>query len=200
MLAALMLAGALAGAGCGRLLDSEAGGDYTNPADRERLQLVESFHFTADVENLKRGASDKLGGDIGYTLEHFPNHHRALAAMARLGLRDKAAKVAGAHYTVVCYFERALHFSPDDAVVRATYGGYLLAAGSAEAALEQMLEAARLAPDDAANHYNLGLLYAGQKNYSQARVQARLAYRLGFPLPGLKNRLRAAHQWDGFTP
>jgi tetratricopeptide (TPR) repeat protein len=181
---------------CGQLIHHDQGGDYTNADDRPGLAVVEQFHFTSDVERLVRGVSDTLGGDIGYTLEHFPNHHRALAAMARLGLRDKTSKPHGARYSVECYFDRALRQKPDDPKVHALFGGYLLALGQADAALEQLQSAAQLAPSDATAHYNLGLLYLRRKNYAQARASAQQAYTLGFPLPGLKNKLVAAGQWQ----
>ncbi|MGV7206252.1 tetratricopeptide repeat protein [Oxalobacteraceae bacterium A2-2] len=192
---ALLLAPAAAHAQCGELAHHDQGGDYTNADDRQGLRVVEQFHFTPAVEQLRRGATDTLGGDIGYTLEHFPNHHRALSAMARLGLRDKTPRPAGARYTVACYFERAIRFRPQDARVRALYGGYLLALQSQDAALEQLAEAARLEPDNATSHYNLGLLYLKRKDYAHARESALRAYALGFPLPGLRNQLAAAGQW-----
>lgn len=196
MITAIMLAAALSGAACGELVPHEAGGDYTDAGDRKNLALVETFHFTADVDNLRRGISGTLADDIGYTLEHFPNHHRALAAMARLGMREKAAKPAGARYTVDCYFERALRFKPSDAQVRTIYGGYLLATNRADAALEQMQKASRLDPSNATAHYNLGLLFVKRKDFAQAREHAHEAYRLGFPLPGLKKQLADAGQWQ----
>jgi Tfp pilus assembly protein PilF len=196
VIGALVLAAAIVSLDCGQLVRHAAGGDYTDAGDRKNLPVVEAYHFTADVENLRRGVSAKLGGDIAYTLEHFPNHHRALAAMAKLGLREKTRKAAGARYSVDCYFERALRFKADDAVVRAIYGSYLLAAGQADGALEQMLEAVRIDPSNATTQYNLGLLFVKRKDYQQARVHARQAYQLGFPLPGLRNQLIDARQWD----
>jgi Tfp pilus assembly protein PilF len=200
-LLALPLLGACAAAPsaqaeCGPLIHHDQGGDYTNADDRQGLTVVEQFHFTRDVETLRRGASDTLGGDIGYTLEHFPNHHRALAAMARLSLRDKTNQPQGAKYSVECYFERALRLRQDDAKVHALFGGYLLALGQADAALAQLRDAAQLAPSDATNHYNLGLLYLRKKDYAQARASAQQAYALGFPLPGLRNKLQAAGHWQ----
>lgn len=170
------------------------GGDYNNPEDRRGLALVE-FHFPPQVENLSKGVTGQLGGDIGYTLEHFPNHARALAAMAKLGLRDKSGQPPGAHYTVICYFERAIGFVPADARVRSVYGSYLLTLGQPDAALTQLTEAVRLDPDNATGHYNLGLLYLNRKDDAAALRHAQQAYSLGFPLPGLKNRLRAAGIW-----
>ena len=195
LLAALLLASAAARADCGGFTHHDQGGDYTKATDREGLAVVEQFHFTPQVEQLTSGSSDTLGGDIGYTLEHFPNHHRALAAMAKLALRDKTEKPQGATYTVQCYFDRALRYAPADAKVRSIFGGYLLAQGQLDQALEQLREAARLEPDNATTHYNLGLLYLRKHDYVQSRAEAEQAYARGFPLPGLKNILKAAGQW-----
>lgn len=183
------------GEACGTYVYRAPGGDYTNPVDRQDLTEVEHFHFTPEVERLVRGTTGSLGADIGYTLDHFPNHHRALASMSRLALRDKTRKPYGAHYSIDCYFDRALRYRPDDARVHALYGGYLLGLGMSDAALEQLKQAARLEPGNATTHYNLGLLYLKRKDYEQARASAHTAYGLGFPLPGLKNQLTAAGQW-----
>lgn len=181
---------------CGQVLRFESGGDYANPDDRQNLIVVEEYHFTPNVEHLVRGESGSLGADLDYTLQHFPNHARALASMARLGLRDKTAKPQGAKFSVTCYFDRAIRFRPDDAKVRSTFGGYLLALGQDDHALEQLQEAARLAPGNATTYYNLGLLYLKRHDYPHARESAQQAYRLGFPLAGLKSKLQAAGEWQ----
>ncbi|MES2739982.1 MAG: tetratricopeptide repeat protein [Pseudomonadota bacterium] len=192
------LAGALpcdARADCPPYSAHNTGGDYTDPNDRAKLAVVEQFHFTAPVENLLRGISGTLGDDISYTLEHFPNHHRALAALAKLGLREKAPQPRGAKYTIGCFFERAIGFKSADPAVRTVYGAYLLASGQHEAALLQLREAARLDPDNPTTNYNLGLMYVKKKDYALALEHAHKAYGLGFPLPGLKNQLTAAGRW-----
>jgi Tfp pilus assembly protein PilF len=195
---ALSLIGAasLAHAQCDPYKRTHPGGDYTNGDDRTGLAVVEKFHFTPNIEHLVRGESGQLGGEIGYTLEHFPNHHRALAAMAKLGLRDKTAKPGGATYSIACYFDRAIGFKPGDAKVRTIYGAYLLAMKQTEQAMTQLREAARLSPDDPTVNYNLGLMYLKKNDYQQARMHARKAYGHGFPLPGLKNKLSAAGHWS----
>lgn len=182
--------------GCGAVERYQSGGDYTHAEDQQNLKAVEQFHFTPNVERLIRGESGSLGADLDYTLQHFPNHHRALSTMARLGLRDKSVHPAGAKYSIECYFERAIRFRPDDATVRSVFGGYLLALGQDQHALEQFQEAARLAPDNATIQYNLGLLYWKLKDIPHAREAAQRAYQLGFPLPGLRNKLQAAGQWQ----
>ena len=180
---------------CPAYVKHNPGGDYTNADDRQGLAVVENFHFTPNVERLVRGATGSLGADISYTLEHFPNHHRALAAMSRLSLRDKNRRPHGARFPVECYFDRALRYRPDDARVHALFGAYLLALGRNDAALTHLEQAAALEPDNATAQYNLGLLYLKKKDYAKARDSAAKAYGAGFPLPGLKKQLQAAGQW-----
>ena len=196
MIAALVFASAAAAAGCGPIAIYDTGGDFTNAADHAKLSVVEAFHFTPSVENLERGNTDSVGGDISYTLEHFPNHHRALAAMAKLSLREHTPKPVGAKYSVECFFERAIRFRPADATVHSIFGVYLLTQNRSEEALAQLLDAADLDPSNATTHYNLGLLYLKNKDYAKAREHAKRAYALGFPLPGLKTKLEELHQWD----
>jgi hypothetical protein len=45
-------------------------------------------------------------------------------------------------------------------------------------------------------HYNYGLLLTQLKDYEKARKHAKKAYDGGYPLPGLKNQLKAANQWN----
>lgn len=199
-LAALATLGQSSYADCPPFVRHGTGGDYTDPADREKLTVIEAFHFTPPVANLVHGASGSLGADIGYTLDHFPNHAKALAALVKLGRRDKTGQPYGARYTIDCYFDRALRFVPGDPAPRMVYGAYLMANGNDDQALVQLQEAARIAPDNATTHYNLGLLYVKRRDYAGARRHAWLAYGLGFPLPGLKKQLVAAGQWQEAPP
>ena len=186
---------ALAAADCPPYVKGTPGGDYTSAQDREGLSVVEKFHFSRAVETLTQGMTGSLGADIGYTLEHYPNHHRALASMAKLGLRLKSAQPPGARYTVSCFFERAIAYAPQDVTARMVFGNYLLAMGQDGPALEQLDAASRMAPDQATIQYNLGLMYVKKKEYEKASAHAQKAYALGFPLPGLKNKLKAAGKW-----
>jgi Flp pilus assembly protein TadD len=170
--------------------------DYTNSEDKKMLATVEAFHFTSDVENLRAGATGTIGADLNYTLLMFPNHHRALAAMGKLAQREKTLKPKGAQYSVECFFDRAIRFKPNDAMVRMVYATYLLQAAQPDRATEQLVLAAELQPDDPTINYNLGLLYVKKKDYEQARTHARKAYDQGFPLPGLRNQLIQAGKWE----
>jgi tetratricopeptide (TPR) repeat protein len=198
--AVLITAAHAAGAGnyCGDLKNAYGPFDYRTRAEHtENFNLVESAHFTQDVENGIKGNSSTIGGDLDYTLRAIPNHHRALATMARVSVRIKAIMLPGAKYPVECYFERAMRFTPNDGGVRAEFGNYMYALGKPDKAFAAFKDAAAMEPDNAAINYNLGLAYFQKKDYAESVTYAKKAYALGFPLPGLKNKLVAAGKWDG---
>lgn len=110
---------------CGSLQNAYGPIDYrTAPPDKK--QLVEGAHFTREVEQLVRGkTSSEPSGDLDYTLRVFPNHARALRSLMDYGRRKKTDRLAGTHWPVWCYFDRAIRFQPDDSQVRVLYGIYL---------------------------------------------------------------------------
>jgi tetratricopeptide (TPR) repeat protein len=185
---------------CGELTNAYGPFDYAKRNEfAQNFYLIESAHFTPEVEKLIKGSSSYLGGDLDYTLRAVPNHHRALASIAKLGLRDKTTRVPGTKWSVECYFDRAIRFRPDDAGVRNLYGGYLYKLGRINEAIEQLTEAVRLDPENATANHNLGLIYLQEKDYDKAVLHAKKADALGFPLPGLKNKLSEMGKWDA-TP
>jgi tetratricopeptide (TPR) repeat protein len=187
---------------CGRLASLEnAYGpyDYTNPTHfRDRLPIVEKAHFTKAVENLVKARSGSLSGDLDYTLRAFPNHHRALYSLARYRLQYLANKENNRPFDhpAECYFERAIRFKPTDDVVHLIYAIFLHQRGETNLALDHYQATVRLNPDSAEGHYNIGLLYSDLEQYELAMRHATKAYKLGFPLQGLKNRLIKANVWE----
>jgi len=173
--------------------------DYTDPLNNTNLRLVESAHFTSNVKRLQSGnTSAFVGADIDYTLRSFPNHHPALIAMTKLSFKEKTSRPKGAKYSIECYFDRAIRFKPGDGIARMVYGNYLLQLdGRRDDAFEQYHEAVRIQPENANINYNLGLIYMKRKDYEQSIVYAKKAYELGFPLPGLRNKLMKTGKWDG---
>lgn len=170
--------------------------DYLNRHNlKYEIEIVEIAHFTPDVENLVKGNTGHLGGDLDYTLRAWPNHHRALIALAKLSIRDKTHRPLGTKWSVECYFDRAIRFKSNDANVRMIYGGYLSKIGKPNQAIEQLEISVGLAPENATAHYNLGLLYFDKKDFGKARIHAEAAYALDFPLPGLRNRLKKVGAW-----
>lgn len=179
--------------GCGSLKNSFGPFDYRDPIARdEPLYLVEMAHFTPDVENLVKGNTGYVEGDLDYTLRAFPNHHRALQSVARYFLRGGQTWRNPAIPTADCYFDRALVFTPDDGQVHLIYAGYLAKRGNATGARKHYEAAIALDPDAPEAHYNYGLFLVDQGELDQARKQADIAYAGGYPLPGLRNKIRSA--------
>jgi len=179
---------------CGELRNSFGPWDY-RAAPKAALENVETNHFDTGVEGLAKGVTGSLGGDLSYTLRVFPNHPRALLAMMRLSFKENREKPRGSIYTVECWFDRAVRFTPNDASVRVLYGVYLIRKGDKNEAVTQLKEAEGLAGDDPNVPYNLGLAYFDLGDYDKALEQAHRAYALGFPLPGLRHKLQEAGRW-----
>jgi len=166
--------------------------DYINPLHQSKLPIVLGAHFTQEVEMLKRGATAHTAyGDIDYTLRAIPNYHRALYAMSRLQIREKSTlKNLRSHYSARCYFERAIYFSPGDAISYMLYGLHLHRVGNFDGSLSKYRKAEGLGLNTAEFYYNFGLLYLELGEYKQASQYAEKSYGLGYPLDGLRDRLR----------
>ena len=171
--------------------------DYRNPGTRDKVAGVESHHFSKDTELLRKGTTgDTPGADLTYLLNKVPNHPRAMLAFMNYAEKVKADKPFDAHFGLQCAFFRARTFVPDDPAVWVLHAMYLNKLGRLDDAISEMSEASRLAPSNGNIHYNLGLLYFAKKDYDNARNQAKRAYDLGFPLPGLKEKLVKAGEWE----
>lgn len=181
---------------CGTLANATGPWDY-RAADQKTRSMVESFHFTPQVETLRSGQTSTLpGADISYTLRVFPNHPRALLAMATLAQRLKTNKPPGSQYSVDCWFDRAFRFQPDDGQVKLVYGIALLREGKRNEGIQQLEAAVGLLGDNANAYYNLGLAYFDEKNYDKSLDYAKKAYAAGFTLPGLRKKLERAGKWS----
>lgn len=170
--------------------------DYNDPMGRPKLPVVENAHFTYEVESLTRGHTGQaIMPDLQYTLNAYPNHPRALQSLVRLSAREKTDRLPGSSRTVTCFLKRAIDFAPNDMVPRMLLAKHYSQQGKVDDALKVLQEAEALAPGDANLAYNMGLLYVEKKQYDQALIYAHKAYQAGFPLPGLRDKLKRAGQW-----
>jgi tetratricopeptide (TPR) repeat protein len=176
---------------CGELKNAYGPYDYADPQHRPHLPIVEGRHFTRRIETLKSG---NAMADIDYTLRAFPNHHRALYAMAQYFLQNTYS-TSGKYYTPDCYFDRAMRFRANDPLVRMVYGIYLQRKGELKDALGRYNEAFTKIPDLVELNYNMGLLYIELGNNKKALFHARKVYNKGYPLDGLKNMLKRKGLW-----
>lgn len=199
LLAAMMLAALPAvaqEARCGGFPPMDNGPhDYRKVRDR-RLLVVETHHFTKDVESLRKGASTTdIGADIAFTLRHFPNHHRALLAMAKLGERMKTLQVPKSEYPIDCWFDRATRFASDDHVSHMLYAQWLAKNRRLPEALSYMAKADALGADSPLTLQSLGLLYLELGQPALALERAHRAYALGLQSPMLRDALKSAGHW-----
>jgi tetratricopeptide (TPR) repeat protein len=224
-LLALLIAGAAYGQDCGRPGDQPGRFgpfDYRDPTKDSERYIVEVNHFTNYMEEMaiygfssRRAESQAeaegfslVGGNLDYTLYAFPNHAKALYAMGiwQLRLRNQSKGeferlASGARVrSAECYFERAIMFTPNDGLVYAAYGAFLHKQGSLQKAVAQYQRAIELMPDSPEPHYNLGLLYVDLRDYAKASEQASIAYGIGYPLQGLRNKLARVQPNAPATP
>lgn len=168
--------------------------DYRNTPGT--LAMVESNHFTPQVETLLRGKTGPFVTDLSFVLHAFPNHHRALAALVRYGEKEKSRQPGNLDYSIDCYFERALRFRSDDNIVRMLYVDYLGRTKRESDALTQLLVVKASAQDNPITQYNVGLLYFQLGRYAEAREQAHLAMAAGVQRTDLMEKLKAKGQWQ----
>ena len=169
--------------------------DFTSPKDQVRIRQVEGFHFDADTESLIRGITGSVGGDIDFLVRYSPNHHRGLAALVRLALKDKTPQPRLVKIPVECYLLRALEFAPSDVEVMKIYATYLSRLGRNAESLAMFERAEKLVPDDAVIAYNMGLLLTEKRDFERARMYAKKAYEGGIQFPGLRDKLAKQGQW-----
>lgn len=183
---------------CGKLANGYGPFDFRT--DKTELPVVEYHHLTAVVLNLVSGQTGVYpGGDLDYTLRAFPNHPTALMAMLRLGDKTQMDRPKGARYSVECYLYRAWRFREDDPTVRMIYATYLAKRGRSAEALAHLQDAVAMGEESANLNYNMGLVYADLKKYDEALVYAHKAYSQGFPLPGLRDKLKKAGKWTNLV-
>jgi tetratricopeptide (TPR) repeat protein len=80
-------------------------------------------------------------------------------------------------------------------MVKVIHGVYLQQSGKSDAALAKLEAARALDNTDPNIDYNLGLAYFDVGEYEKALQSAHRAYVAGFPLPGLREKLRRAGKW-----
>jgi tetratricopeptide (TPR) repeat protein len=168
--------------------------------EQAALQVVEESHFSTDTENLIDSGYEWAMNDIHYTLQTWPNHHRALNSALKYRLQllwnwDPKTRIPPAE----CYLQRAIKFAPTDPRPYMMYGVLLQKTKQYANALKAYRSANRLMPDDVITQYNMGLTLVALKKYAEAKQLADKVYGAGFPLPALKNKLIAAGHWNSGT-
>ncbi len=170
-------------------------GPYDYRTEREKLRIVEEFHFTPEMEAGIRGVNSTVAGEVNYTLKASPNHHRALVTLMRVVERARQDSLPGMEWPLECYFDRAIRFAHDDPVVRMLYAQFLSQRNRKPEAEKQLLLASQFAPENPLTQYNVGLVALEIGNHDLALKQAHLARAMGFARMELESALRSINRW-----
>jgi tetratricopeptide (TPR) repeat protein len=160
-----------------------------------QLKDLEVNHFRPQTEMLLRPTTGRtIGSDLHYVLTLWPNHHRTLLTLVRLGEREHTDQPKDTFYTIACYFERGLNYTPDDTVMRGLYAYYLAKRSDRPRALHQLELLKTHADQNPLAHHNAGLIYLEMQEFDRALEQAHRAEQLGLPP---NNRLRSSLETAG---
>lgn len=162
----------------------------TYTRDGQLLRTVEYHHQRLGADKIRAGNYGGAYHEFVFVLNVFPNHPEALR-----GLDEACRRVKMAGCNMEQRFEKAIAVNPEAAGTYVVQGIYLSRNGKNAAAIESYKRAIELQPESPVAHYNLGLAYVETKDYARANEHAQKAYALGFPLPGLRERLKKAGQW-----
>ena len=145
---------------------------------------------------MRTGEAQSVLSDIHYTLKAWPNHHRALNSVIQYQLIQAKGKKNLRFPPAECYLERAVKFSPKDATTHMLYANLLQRTGHKKRALEFYEKALTLKPKGVQIKYNFALLLVDLKKFERAKGYAIELYEKGFPLPGLKDKLKKTGYWS----
>lgn len=159
------------------------------PRAQKLLHLTEKYHLQKGITLLQQGKCTYALNDFQFILNYFPNHPEVLYRMIDWG--EQCGKPSAAERSI----KQAIKLYPDAAQTYTIYGIFFHREGKLKEAIEQYQHALKLEPNSSQTHYNLGLAYFARADYEDARKQAKAAYQAGFPLPGLKEKLKSVGQW-----
>ncbi|HBC56620.1 MAG TPA: hypothetical protein DCZ03_05580 [Gammaproteobacteria bacterium] len=165
--------------------------DYfsTDSISTKRVRTVERHHWDKARQHKERGEIQYAFGDIDFILRYVPNHPHALMQMSEISM------AAGKPDTVRPYLDYAIQYRPKNSSTHIIYGIHLHRTKNYSEAVQHYKRALELDPKASETHYNLGLSYFELKEYTLAQKHAKIAYDRGYPLPGLKDKLRQLGHW-----
>lgn len=148
----------------------------------------------ATEERFRLHYYEQVVGECNYTIERSAKTHPMYAKM--LTLRGRALHEIGKAQEGFGDFKLAVHLHPTISDPYAAWALILRRHGE-RAKARQILEDGIAATNggNAEMHYLLGLVLAELEDYEPAMKHAKSAYELGYPLPGLKRKLKDAGHW-----
>lgn len=161
---------------------------YARP--EQFLRTVEYGHLGLGQQKLHTGNYEGAFHEFDYVLRGFPNHPQGL-----LGMEEVCRKRKSPRCMMDEYFAKAVAVNPNAAGTYVAQGIYFARSGRYPAAIDSYKRALELQPDSGNTHYNLGLAYLETEQYELANQHAQTAYRLGFQLRALRDKLQRVGHW-----
>lgn len=163
--------------------------NFYEPAPNKILSNVEKYHLNQGIDKVKQGKYEYAWSEFAFMLHYFPNHPKALQLISDLSVQMENPARAER------YFERAIRLYPNESETHALHGIFLHKLGRYQESVDAYKRAIALNDKPVDYHYNLGLAYYEMKDFKEALQQAEIAYNKGYPLPGLKDKLKAVDVW-----
>jgi tetratricopeptide (TPR) repeat protein len=178
--------------------------DYVDPKYSWNLNDINQNHWVPAQQELADKRVQYALMQLNYLLIRVPNHYAGLFELGRIeqlypGISYDPSQ-AGKDImffppTPECYFDRAFRYRPNDPTLRMLFGLYHHKGKRLEKALVEYHKAEAMDPESSEIQYNLGLVYLDLKDYEASLKHAQKAYKLGYPLAGLRKKLTAAGKW-----
>jgi tetratricopeptide (TPR) repeat protein len=132
--------------------------------------------------------------ETSYTVARVPNSSILLPQM--YSWLAEASRGLGRDDRAIDYLERAVSARPEDPQSYVLLGLLYRRLGDFSKAKATFLRGVTATDGGSPElNYNFGLVLLQMKDYPAALERAKLAYDAGFPLPGLRNKLRALGYW-----
>lgn len=166
--------------------------DYYSPSSevRHAVKTVEYHHWDKVKTALATKRYGTANAELDFILRYSPNHPLALLELSKLAI------TVGEPHGAIPYLEHAVKFAPQYDSTYVVYGIHLYRTGQYQEAIRKFRKALTINPQSPEAHYDIGLTYLAIKDYQRAKAHAKEAYNLGYPLSGLKRKLRKLNQWD----
>lgn len=163
---------------------------------RGLLKNNEEHHLKEGITMLASGKPWKIEyvkQELFYMLPRWPNHPKALQMVAEVARRTHDPAYA------IKWFNKAIDAFPRVYQTYVLYGIYLYSIHKYGKAEDNFRKAVELNPNSSETNYNLGLALFSEHKYKQANRYAQRAYRLGYPLGGLRKLLKGMGAWQPLT-
>ena len=184
--------------------------DYFDINDESDAKYVEGRYWEIDKIHtdqavpilskrgrITQGDLQYAGNQLDYTLRAIPNDPKALKLMVDYDrMRRSNPTLVSPIPLPECYFQRALEFRADQEHISLIFGVYLHQIKQYTTAIAQFKRAIALNDKATEAYYNLALSLIASGDIKGAVPYAKKAYELGFPLPGLREKLRRKGVWD----